>query len=144
VAEASRIIESHRPTLLFVHFPEVDATGHRHGWGSAEQLTAIEQTDVQLGELLQAFVRAGIRESTVFILSADHGGTGLGHGPDDPRSRYIPWIAHGPGIRTNFDLTQLKNYDVNTEDTAATALHVLGIALLPNFDGKPVMPAFLD
>jgi arylsulfatase A-like enzyme len=135
-------IEKIKPNLMFVHFPDVDATGHSKGWGSHEQLAAIERTDVFLGDILAALDRADIRKSTVIIISADHGGTGLGHGPDDPRSRYIPWIANGPGIRKDYDLTQLRDLDVKTEDTAATTCYLLGLPVPPNFDGQVVRAAF--
>jgi hypothetical protein len=139
---AARVIEDHKPDLIFIHFADVDATGHRYGWGSPEQLAAIEETDVRLGEILDAFKRAGISESTFIIVTADHGGTGRGHGPDDPRSRFIPWIASGPHVRAGFDLTQLADLDVHTEDSAATALYLLGIPLPSYLEGHPVRAAF--
>lgn len=142
VAEAMKLIETKKPALLFVHFPDVDATGHKHGWGSAEQFAAIEKTDRQLGELFAALDRAGLRSSTFIILSADHGGAGLTHGADDARSRHIPWIACGPGARKNFDLTQSAALEVRTEDTCATACYLLGLPQAPYFDGHPVMLAF--
>lgn len=142
LSAAVRIIEERQPQLLFVHFPEVDNFGHAKGWGSPEQLAAIERTDTQLGELLAALDRAGVRQSTLIIVSCDHGGSGRGHGAEDPRSRYIPWIMSGPGVKARFDLTQISNIEVNTEDTAATACYVLGLRLLPNFDGKPVLAGF--
>ena len=142
LAAAVRIVEEHKPQLLFVHFPEVDNFGHAKGWGSREQLAAIERTDTQLGELFAAMERAGVRKSTFIIITADHGGAGLSHGPEDPRSRYIPWIASGPGVKPQFDLTQIGNLEVNTEDTAATACYVLGLRIPPYFDGKPVLAAF--
>jgi phosphopentomutase len=142
VAEATKLIEAKKPALLFVHFPDVDATGHKYGWGSAEQFAAIEKTDRQLGQLFAALDRAGIRSSTFIILSADHGGAGLTHGADDARSRHIPWIACGPGVRKNFDLTSSATLEVRTEDTCATACYLLGLPQAPYFDGHPVMLAF--
>ncbi|HYD82970.1 MAG TPA: alkaline phosphatase family protein, partial [Opitutus sp.] len=44
LAEALKVIEQHKPEVLYLHFAEVDSTGHRHGWGSAEQFAAIERT----------------------------------------------------------------------------------------------------
>ena len=143
-AEAVKIIEAHKPDLLFVHFPDVDTVGHAKGWGSPEQLEAIAQTDTQLAKVLAALERAGIRRSTAIILSADHGGAGKTHGPDDPRSRHIPWIITGPGVQPGFDLTQLPELVVNTEDTCATACYLLGLSQLPYFDGKPVLAAFVN
>lgn len=142
LAAAVRIVETNKPELLFVHFPEVDNFGHAKGWGSPEQLAAIERTDGQLGELFAAMERVGTRKSTLIIISSDHGGAGRSHGPEDPRSRYIPWIVSGPGIKKQFDLTQIANLEVNTEDTAATACYVLGIRIPPYFEGKPVLAAF--
>jgi predicted AlkP superfamily pyrophosphatase or phosphodiesterase len=142
VTHAVEIIEKQKPDLLFVHFPDVDAVGHAKGWGSDEQLVCIEKTDRQLGELFAALDHAGIRSSTLIILSADHGGAGLTHGADDARSRHIPWIASGPGVRKNFDLTQSAALEVRTEDTCATACYLLGLPQAPYFDGHPVMLAF--
>jgi arylsulfatase A-like enzyme len=86
--------------------------------------------------------RTGLRENTVVIISADHGGAGLSHGPDDARSRHIPWIATGPGVRRGFDLTRKEKLQVNTEDTCATACWLLGLALPAYFDGKALREAF--
>jgi len=142
IAEAVKFIEEFKPNFLFVHLPSVDIVGHDKGWGSPEQLAQIAQTDAHVGEVLAALDRAGIRASTLVIVSADHGGAGTSHGPDDPRSRYIPWIANGPAVRKGFDLTQLTDLDLRTEDTCATACWLLGLALPVNFDGKPVRVAF--
>ncbi|PTY05530.1 hypothetical protein DB347_14225 [Opitutaceae bacterium EW11] len=142
LSEAVRIVQEDKPQLLFVHFPETDAIGHAKGWGSPEQLAAIEHVDVLLGQLFSAMEKADVRRSTLIILSADHGGAGLTHGADDPRSRYIPWIANGPGVKVDFDLTQLAQLEVATEDTTATTLFVLGLPIPAYSDGKPVLDAF--
>ncbi len=141
-AKAAKIIEEHKPNVVFVHFPEVDTFGHRKGWGSREQLESIERTDTHLGTLVAALERAGMRQSTLIIISADHGGAARTHGADDARSRHIPWIVHGPGVRKFFDLTTIAALEVRTEDTCATACYVLGLPQSPKFDGKPVMEAF--
>lgn len=141
-AAAVKLIEEHRPQLLFIHYPDVDSAGHSKGWGSEEQFAVIEKTDTELGQILAAMDRADIRKNTLLIISADHGGAGLTHGPDDPRSRHIPWICVGPEVRRHFDLTQIAPLQVNTEDTAATACYALGLRIPPYFDGKPVMAAF--
>ncbi len=141
-ATALKLIAQGMPDLLFVHFPDVDATGHALGWGSAEQMAAIEKTDRLLGEILNALEKSGLRSSTFILLTADHGGAGLSHGADDARSRHIPWIVFGPGVRKNFDLTQSAALEVRTEDTCATVCHLLGLPQQPYFDGHPVMLAF--
>ncbi len=141
VEAAEKIIREHRPDLMFIHFPDVDAAGHRYGWDSPEQLEAIERTDQDLQRIFAALASAGIAEHTVVIITADHGGAGKFHGPDDPRSRHIPWIIAGPHVRPG-DLTRDEDLVVSTEDTCATACYLLGLSQLPYFDGKPVLAAF--
>lgn len=140
-SKAEQIIAAHRPGLLFVHFPDVDGAGHGIGWGSPQQIATIEKTDGHLKRIFAALDKAGIASSTVVILSADHGGAGRNHGADDVRSRHIPWIAVGPGIKRGYDLTQIAELEVRTEDTAATACYLLGLPQQPYFDGKPVLSA---
>jgi len=135
---AIQIIHEHRPQVMFVHFPHVDNVGHIFGWGTPEQLQAVEEADTAVGAVVKALDEAGLIASTLIIITADHGGAGRGHGPDDARSRHIPWIAVGPGIRANFDLTRYKDLIVNTEDTFATACYFLGMKPSPGIDGKPV------
>jgi len=84
-----------------------------------------------------------LTDSTAFIITADHGGFGRQHGPDDPRCRYIPWICFGPGIRQNLDLTTLDlsttgRDAIDTEDTFCTACYLLGIPIIKPVDGKAV------
>jgi predicted AlkP superfamily pyrophosphatase or phosphodiesterase len=137
--EARKIIEQHRPQLLFIHFPDVDAAGHGSGWGSKQQVMAVEKADKAMGVVLAGLRHAGIFEKTVIILSSDHGGAGYSHGADDARSRSIPWIICGPGIRKGFDLTTRGQITVNTEDTFATACYLLHIPIDEEVDGKAVL-----
>ncbi len=140
-AHAVEMISRYQPGLLFIHYPGVDQAGHSIGWGSNEQLAAASGIDVQLGKVLQALAVAGLRDNTAIIVSADHGGAGRNHGPNDTRSRHIPWILAGPGVKHGFDLTQIDAREVRTEDTAATVCYLLGLQC-GKLDGNPVLEAF--
>ena len=140
--EALRVIHEHKPDLMFVHFPADDKAGHKYGWGSREQLAVIARVDACIGRLMAQLDQEGLRDSTLVIVTADHGGAGLTHGADDFRSRYIPWIATGPGVKHGYDLTQQWELLVRTEDTTATTCYVLGLGQMPYFDGHPVLAAF--
>lgn len=140
--EAIDLIEKHQPQLLYVHFPGADNAGHSKGWGTPEQIAAIEKIDELLGDVFAAISEAGLAGSTVTILSADHGGAGKNHGPEDARSRHIPWIIRGPGIAIGRDLTMYEHLTVRTEDTFATACYLLGLRPTVRVDGKPVYEAF--
>ena len=142
--QAAAIIRKHRPAAMFVHFADVDTIGHSIGWGTTEQLAAVERADAAITVVLDAYKSEGVLEDTLIIISADHGGAGKTHGPDDPRSRHIPWIASGPGVRENFDLTRDRDLVVNTEDTAATACQFLGLAPGDGATGKPVMRIYRE
>lgn len=139
---AVEIIREHKPRLMFVHMPNVDGVGHRIGWGTREQIEAINDTDTHLGRVLNALREANLYDETVIILSADHGGSGRNHGKDDDRSRFIPWIIRGPGVLKNIDLTQFRELKIQTYDTFATACDVLNIPLPEGIDGKPIKQAF--
>lgn len=137
--QAAAMILLHQPDVLFVHLPGVDNAGHAFGWSSRQQMQAIAQADRAIGNVLWALDQRNLRDSTFILVTADHGGAGLSHGPDDDRSRHIPWIAVGPGIRRGLDLTIYPNLVINTEDTFATAAYLMGIPIIRQIDGKPVM-----
>ena len=136
---ASLWIRRYAPQVLFVHLPEVDIAGHAKGWGSAAQLAAIAAADRCVGQILESLRNRGLLDSTVVLVTADHGGAGRSHGPNDVRSREIPWIVSGPGICRNLDLTMNQDLEVRTEDTFATICYLLGIKPPKAIDGRPVI-----
>ena len=137
------IIREHQPEVMFVHLPECDSVGHASGWGTDQQLATVAHADQCIGKIEDLLAELKLADSTFTIVTSDHGGAGRTHGPEDPRSRSIPWIATGPGVRRNFDLTRLgRDFDVNTYDTFATACYVLGIPITYRIDGKPIHQIF--
>jgi predicted AlkP superfamily pyrophosphatase or phosphodiesterase len=135
---AVEIIRRHSPNVLFVHLPGVDMTGHAYGWGSETQVRAVTLADRSIERVLKALREQGTLDSTVIVVSADHGGSGTSHGAGDERSRYIPWIAVGPGLPANVDLDQDASVHIRTEDTFATVCSMLGIPLPAGIAGRPV------
>lgn len=123
--------------VLFVHFPLVDGMGHVYGWMSPEQLSVAFRADEALGMILAELDARNLRDETLIIVTADHGGSGTGHGSDYPEDMTIPWIVSGPGVQPG-----RLTYPVNTMDTAATAAFVLGLPIPPEWDGVPVYEAF--
>jgi arylsulfatase A-like enzyme len=123
--------------LLFVHFPLVDGMGHEYGWLSPEQMSVAFRADQALGNILAELSARGLREETLIIVTADHGGHDTTHGSSLPEDMTIPWIASGPGIQPKLLTTQ-----VHTMDTAATAAFALGLPIPAEWDGVPVYEAF--
>ncbi len=135
---AAAYIVQKKPNLCFIHFPDPDSAGHKSGWGSLEQKEAFKVSDQALGQIVRALDAAGIADSSVIIISADHGGHDKTHGLDIPDDMEIPWIAWGKGVKRGFAIAEA----ISTCDTAATALWLLGVAVPAEFDGRPVKQAF--
>lgn len=130
--------KSRQPTLLFVHLDHVDHAGHSEGWGSPAYLQAVEKADRLIANVMAAVEETKLKGETVLIVTSDHGGTGKGHGGSTMAEIEIPWIASGPGIREEIELTD----PVNTFDTAPTVLTVLGVEPPPCWIGRPIKAAF--
>ncbi len=135
---AIEFIQAGLPNVLFIHFPDVDRVGHDYGWMSTNQLYSIAYTDGLIGEIVAEIEAGGYLDSTMFIVSADHGGHGKGHGDDSSLDRTIPWLAVGPGIQSGVILSS----QINTYDTAATAMYALNLPIPEKWDGQPVLEIF--
>lgn len=145
-----------KPNLCFIHFGEPDAVGHKHGVFSPEKMKAFADSDSALGAIVQSIKDAGLVDTSVIILTADHGGhdrtaeelekmskAGVPqqpgtHGSSSPEDVTIPWIAWGAGVRKDYTITA----PVVIYDTAATALWLLGVPIPEGFWGRPVTSAF--
>ena len=68
-------LDKNDPKLLFVQFDSVDHAGHQHGYGTPGHLARITHVDGLLGRLLEKYRQRGWAQDTLFIVSADHGGT---------------------------------------------------------------------
>ena len=125
--------------LMVVHLPEVDVTGHATGWMSESYLAAVGQADTAVGVIVQALAEQGLAETSTLIISADHGGQDFTHvDPTLPLNRTIPWIINGPAaVGGGVALAS----PIETYDTAATALAILGLPLPETLDGQPVWEA---
>ena len=135
-AIATKTLTEKTPALTFLHYPDADAQGHGFGWGSPEQLSVLRNVDTGLGNLLGAL---GSRaQHTVVIVTADHGGTGKGHGSASDADTEIPWVAYGARVKRGYAVSA----PVRQMDTAATALWLLGVPVPSDWDGKPVTTAF--
>lgn len=78
-------------------------------------------------------------ETTILLITADHGGKGTKHGGATMEEIEIPWIISGPGVA---QLKEIKT-PVNTFDTAPTVAHILGVTPPSCWIGKPVLEACL-
>jgi predicted AlkP superfamily pyrophosphatase or phosphodiesterase len=126
------------PDLTCIIFKEPDTVGHTIGHDTEAYYEKLEILDDQIKEIVQATKDVGLYDDTVFILSADHGGVGLGHGNDTPAEREIPFIIFGKRIKQGHIITS----EVNTYDTAAIIAYILNIHCPDEWMGRPVLEAF--
>lgn len=127
-------IKARKPDLLFVHLNDVDETGHKYGHGTPQYYEAVELADKCIGTIMKAVNDAGIAESTVIMIIADHGGIGKGHGGNTPQETNVPFIIKGPGIRKNYELkSDIRNYD-----TTVLLAQMLGLKTPDCWEGKTI------
>ncbi|MGB5498374.1 MAG: alkaline phosphatase family protein [Maribacter sp.] len=131
-------IKEKKPDFLFIHFDDVDHVGHETGHKTPQFYDAVATVDKQIGEIIQATKDAGIFNETVFIVSADHGGIGYGHGGETLDELEIPFLLYGKGIKKGY---LIKN-KVYTYDNAATVASLLEVSQPYAWIGKPVKSAF--
>lgn len=116
-------IQGNDPTLVFVQFDSVDGAGHGHGYGSSEHLAAITAVDALIGQIYNALKNKSLLDDTLFIVSADHGGTPEGsHGGDTDAERYV---FLGVAGKTVVEGGQIQEPEVR--DIAAISAYAFGL-----------------
>jgi formylglycine-generating enzyme required for sulfatase activity len=114
-------LEKNQPTLLYVHYNEVDGAGHGQGFGGKEHLAKLHATDGYIQKIYEAAKKNGMLDSTLFIVTADHGGHGTMHGGWTDEEKYVMFAATGPGLEKG-EIGEMENRDM-----AAVVLYALGL-----------------
>jgi predicted AlkP superfamily pyrophosphatase or phosphodiesterase len=70
---ASYVIEQYKPSLTAIHLGGADHAQHKGGTNSNEVRSALIEIDQVIVRLIQAVERAGIKDSTAFLIVGDHG-----------------------------------------------------------------------
>lgn len=140
IQRAIGFVRDRKPTFTFVHLDHVDHAGHQSGWGSPEYIKAVEHADALIGQMRRTLAETALAESTILLVTADHGGKGKKHGGDTMAEIEIPWIIVGPGVRRGYEITA----PVNQYDTAATLAHIFGVKPPASWIARPVLTAFVE
>ncbi|MFT7161346.1 MAG: hypothetical protein ACI9GZ_002526 [Bacteroidia bacterium] len=138
-AAAVEYLKKEKPDFLFVHLDYVDHVGHDDGHKTEAFYKSVAKADKQIGQIIQATKDAGTFDETVFLVSADHGGIGYGHGGETLDEIEIPFILYGNGVKKDY----LIKHQVMTYDNAATVAYVLGLNQPYTWIGRPVKSAFV-
>ncbi|WP_136466112.1 alkaline phosphatase family protein [Flagellimonas onchidii] len=137
--DAINYIKEHTPDFTFIHLDHVDHAGHSMGHGSPEYYKSVQKADSLISQIVEATKAAGMLKKTMFIVTADHGGLGFGHGGESLAEMNIPFILFGAGIKEGYDIEETV-YQI---DNAPTVAYAMGLEIPQAWIGRPVMGAFL-
>jgi arylsulfatase A-like enzyme len=104
--------------------------------------TALHEVDEAVGRVLEYYRDRGLSESTVFVITADHGEEFLEHGGTGHRGTlfeevlHVPLVVRAPGGRRGARVPHL----VRNFDTAPTLLDYAGIPSPETMDARTLRP----
>ena len=127
-----------RPDFLFVDIDETDHAGHEYGHESQGYFDCITKYDRLIGGLVDRLKKEKLLESTVILITGDHGGLSHGHGGETPMEMEIPVLMYGGSV-TKGKIMERSNI---IADIAPTVAGLLGIRMPEECVGKFIGEAF--
>ena len=123
-----------KPRFSFLYYGSVDETGHfKGGWNSPAYDAACADVDKLVGRVVAA-VDAAFPDDAAFVVVADHGGHGTGHGDLELISYEIPFLVCAPG---------LDGYELRAPviicDVVPTVAWLLGMEIPECWRGRPAL-----
>lgn len=118
------------PVFTFIQFAQTDAVGHTDGWGSPGFLEELRLKDSYIGVIYDVLDELGALDTTLIILTADHGGHAYTHGDDVASDRNVYTAVTGPGVKKG------EIGDMRTVDLPVVVLKALGIDKPQTWEGK--------
>lgn len=130
--QAINFITDINPAFTFIHLDLVDKAGHAYGLKSDEYRSAVEKSDKLVGKIIRSVSMELPEEEIVFIISSDHGFTGKHHGGFSPKTKRIPWMAIGAGVKSGKKIRS----NIKIFDTAPTIARILSLPVPKTWKGK--------
>ena len=135
MSTALKLLVEKDPKLTYVYQHLPDCYGHKCGWGTPEFTNACVNVDKNLGRLMECLDKNGLRDDTLVMLIADHGGEGKKHGMAQANCFDIPFLVSGPAVKGGFRLRE----PVLSADMAPTIADVLGYVVPEAWRGRPAV-----
>ena len=137
--KASQYIREKKPELVAVCFDNPDHVGHAIGHDTPEYYAKLAELDKYIGRIVKAVEDAGVKDETIFIVTADHGGINKGHGGKTMLEMETPLIFCGKNIKSGycFDEISTVQYDV-----AATIAKIFNLSQPQVWVGRPINEIF--
>jgi len=128
---ATELLEKYKgkPFFFFVHFAEVDHSGHQKGENSEEYNDALISNDKWTGKIIDKVKELGLADKTQFYVTADHG-----FNEDANGHSFAPYVF----LATN---NKNVNRDGRRQDVTPTILEAYGLdinKIEPKLDGIPL------
>ena len=127
-----------KPLFTFIAFGEPDETGHRCGWESDEYFEMCKQIAGYVGKIMETLEKNGMKDDAIVFFTADHGGTGKGHGGISMKEMETPFVVCGKGIKQGHEIPE----SVMVFDCAPTIGHIFSIDQPQVWIGRPDMSVF--
>ncbi len=133
--EACKYIIHEKPTFCSVIFPEPDNTGHLIGFFSDAYIEKCNEIDIYIGQLINSIKEAGIYNTSIIIVTSDHGGFLNGHGGSTSYETETPFIICGSHVKKlglfdqpmyQYDVAGLIAYIFNLEKPQSWKGHRCG------------------
>ena len=122
ISEAIAYVKREQPTFLFIQLDEADGAGHGSGYNTPTQHAKITEQDGLIGKLYETYEKLGILEDTLFIVTADHGGSGNSHGGLTDAEKYVMFAAAGKTVEKGGQITEME-----VRDIPLVVLYALGL-----------------
>ena len=135
MATALQLLKEKQPKFTYVYQHLPDCYGHKCGWGTPEFTNACVNVDKNLGKLVKCLEETGLRDDTLILLVADHGGEGKKHGMALADCFDIPFLVSGPAVKEGFRLRE----PVLLADAAPTIIAALGYKVPEVWRGRPAV-----
>lgn len=136
--EAVETFMTDKPEFLFISINETDHVGHVSGHESQEFFNSITRYDSLIGKFVERLKEEKMLGNTIMIITADHGGIGLGHGGETPEEMEIPILLYGGNV-TKGKIIEGVNI---ISDIASTVAGLLGVSMPRECVGKFIYEAF--
>jgi predicted AlkP superfamily pyrophosphatase or phosphodiesterase len=135
---ASDYLRVEKPDMCLIDMDEPDEVGHSAGHDTPAYYAKLHELDGYVEKIVQATKDGGFYDNTVFVITADHGGIGHGHGGLTLKEMEAPFIIFGKGIRKQgaFEGTMMQY------DQAPTIAHIFGLKTPSVWNGRCVKEVF--
>lgn len=114
--------ENGAPKLMYTVFDDADVAGHSKTWGSPEHLRSITNIDALIGMIYDSYEALGVLDSTLIMVTADHGGFERDHGGNMDSEKLITFAITGESVIKNGAAE-----DMSIRDVAAITAYALGL-----------------